>query len=343
MSGERYCFLVDWLDPHAQIVWKYQLIFYTVDHSLEMYDIKNRRVFLKRCHYPSVKLEHLYVGSIITVYSRQLSIVEYADEFTKNTMEQQRGKTIAVVQPSGFKNLGKIVHAITRSGFLIDKIKMVNVGGGNGYPGGPLPAGKVVGMELVAPDAVAKFKDLLGSLTSHFGNCVTGSDGQNVDKEFNFFFSPSAMNGKCYEAKGKSTLCLIKPHAVLAGHAGMIIDLIGQNYNITALEMFVLPRPNAMEFYEVYKGVVAEYSSMVEELISGSVIAIEVSDPDGQCPVEPFRELCGPPDPEIARVLRPDSLRAKFGIDKVKSAVHCTDLEEDGPLEVTYFFDLLQS
>lgn len=37
---------------------------------------------------------------------------------------------------------------------------------------------------------------------------------------------------------------------------------------------------------------------------------------------------------EIARHLRPRTLRALFGVDKVRNAVHCTDLPEDGLLEV---------
>lgn len=40
---------------------------------------------------------------------------------------------------------------------------------------------------------------------------------------------------------------------------------------------------------------------------------------------------------EIARHLRPRTLRALYGIDKVKNAVHCTDLPEDGLLEVRKF------
>lgn len=37
---------------------------------------------------------------------------------------------------------------------------------------------------------------------------------------------------------------------------------------------------------------------------------------------------------EISRYLRPNTLRALYGKDKVKNAVHCTDLPEDAVLEV---------
>lgn len=52
--------------------------------------------------------------------------------------------------------------------------------------------------------------------------------------------------------------------------------------------------------------------------------------------VNAFRAICGPHDPEIAKTIRPNTIRAKFGIDRVKNAVHCTDLPEDGVLEVIY-------
>ena len=38
---------------------------------------------------------------------------------------------------------------------------------------------------------------------------------------------------------------------------------------------------------------------------------------------------------EIARSLRPQTLRALFGLDKIRNAVHCTDLPEDAILEVS--------
>jgi len=58
--------------------------------------------------------------------------------------------------------------------------------------------------------------------------------------------------------------------------------------------------------------------------------------------VETFRSLSGPMDPEIAKSLRPNTLRARFGVDRVRNAVHCTDLPEDGVLESQYFFQIQQ-
>ena len=34
--------------------------------------------------------------------------------------------------------------------------------------------------------------------------------------------------------------------------------------------------------------------------------------------------------------------RAKFGQDRVRNAIHCTDLAEDGVVECEYFFNILQ-
>lgn len=61
----------------------------------------------------------------------------------------------------------------------------------------------------------------------------------------------------------------------------------------------------------------------------------------GNDALETFRSYCGPADPVIAKHLFPDSIRAHFGTNKVQNAVHCTDLQEDSPLELQYFFELL--
>jgi len=69
----------------------------------------------------------------------------------------------------------------------------------------------------------------------------------------------------------------------------------------------------AQEFYEAYS-FLPECRRLVDQLASGPAIALEVRQDNA---VERLRELCGPYDPEIARKLEPNSLRAKFGSDRV--------------------------
>jgi nucleoside diphosphate kinase len=87
-------------------------------------------------------------------------------------------------------------------------------------------------------------------------------------------------------------------------------------------------------------GVVPEYTDMAEELTEGPVVALEVWAEDA---VATFRQTAGPWDVEIAKELRPATIRAKFGIDRIRNGVHCSDLPEDGELECRYFFELLAS
>ncbi len=82
----------------------------------------------------------------------------------------------------------------------------------------------------------------------------------------------------------------------------------------------------------------------MKQLSSGPCLALEVSHQGGSSSTATlFRELVGPSDPELARAVRPKSLRAKFGLASTEeNAIHCTDLPEDAPLEVEYFFKILQ-
>lgn len=54
--------------------------------SLTQHDMKNHKVFLKKIHYPDIKLEDLYIGNILACYGRQLKIVDFADEFTRKNL-----------------------------------------------------------------------------------------------------------------------------------------------------------------------------------------------------------------------------------------------------------------
>jgi len=224
-----------------------------------------------------------------------------------------------------------------------------------------MASGRIAAIELVAEGAISKWRELIGptdsntarttapnSIRAHFGtdgsqNAVHGSDAVgSAEQELSFFFSNPQL-GKCVVGSN-SALGIIKPTAVKDGVSGLVLDFINEGFEVTALKQCTLDKASAAEFYEVYKGVlsIGEFNAMVDELTSGPCIAFEVCHVKGEDPCEKLRDLCGPMDPEMARVLRPNSIRANFGLNKISNAVHCTDLQEDCPLEVEYFFSILQ-
>ena len=214
----------------------------------------------------------------------------------------------------------------------------------------------VTGIELVAENAVEGWRQTIGptrtlqarqsapgSIRALYGtddtkNAVHGSDsGPSWKRECDFFFQGKQPSTAVFSS---CTLCIIKPHAVLNGDAGRIIDIIlSEGFEISAMEMFSLDKPTVEEFFEVYKGVVPEFVPMTDHMTTGPCIVLEVRQENA---VASFRDLAGPTDPEIAKSLRPNTLRARFGVDKARNAVHCTDLPEDGTLESEYFFSILQ-
>lgn len=75
--------------------------------------------------------------------------------------------------------------------------------------------------------------------------------------------------------------------------------------------------------------------------LDGPCVALEISGKSEDMDVHrEFRLLTGPPG-QIAKQIRPHTLRARFGISRYRNAVHCTDLPEDTVLELEYFFKIL--
>ncbi|KAM4796897.1 nucleoside diphosphate kinase homolog 7 isoform 2-T2 [Rhinophrynus dorsalis] len=340
-----------------------------------MYDVKNHRVFLRRTKYDDLHKEDLFVGNKINVFSRQLHLVDYGDQFTARKVGSKKEKTLALIKPDAVMKLGSIIETILDSGFTITKAKMVllsRVEAMDFYNEHHsksffndlinfMTSGPIVAMEVIGDEAVSSWRKLLGptnsstarsespqSIRARFGtdgtkNAAHGSDAiASAARELEFFFPSSGGRGPKNTAKFTDcTCCIIKPHAVLEGLTGKILNaILDAGFEISAMQMFTMERANVEEFYEVYKGVVAEYNDMLNELCSGPCIALEIRDADAP---KNFREFCGPADPEIARHLRPRTLRARFGKTKIKNAVHCTDLPEDALLEVQYFFKILDN
>lgn len=337
-----------------------------------MYDTKNHRTFLRRCKCDTLRLEELFIGSTVNIMSRQLTFVEYGDDFTRRTLSSKKERTLALIKPDAMPKMGQILEHIHKYGFNLTKMKMVRLSRDEAFEFYQehqsksffnnlvqfVTSGPVVAMELMGEDAVNRWRELLGptdsalarceapsSVRARFGtdntrNACHGSDSpQAAAREVEFFFPSGGAPRQNTAVFADCTCCVIKPQAVMEGQAGPIISQIEHaGFQITALQMFHLDQANAQEFLEVYKGVVQEYQDMVTHLTSGPCIAMEIRAQDA---ARSFREMVGPADPEIARHLRPRTLRAMFGKDKIQNGVHCTDLPDDGLLEVEYFFKIL--
>lgn len=374
-QSERFAFIAEWYDPNASLLRRYELLFYPVDRSVEMHDVKNRRTFLKRTKYEDLRLEDLFIGNKVSVFSRQLVLIDYGDQYTARQLGSRKEKTLALIKPDAVSKAGEIIEMINKSGFTITKLRMMTLSRKEAtdfhvdHHSRPfyneliqfITSGPVIAMEILRDDAISEWKRLLGpansgvsrtdapgSIRALFGtdgirNAAHGPDTfASAAREMELFFPSSGGCGPANTAKFTNcTCCIIKPHAISEGMLGKILIAIRDAcFGISAIQMFNLDRANVEEFYEVYKGVVSEYNDMVTELCSGPCVAVEIQQSN---PTKTFREFCGPSDPEIARHLRPETLRAVFGKTKVQNAVHCTDLPEDGLLEVQYFFKILDN
>ena len=236
--------------------------------------------------------------------------------------------------------------------------------------------------EIVGPSATAAWNDVVEGLSSSLpSSAASGLIGAASETESErclgaFFgggyqgrasrppqfghtaaagFAGSAGGGSSPHSSRAVTACMdpyvttvvVLPHIVKRGAAGHVLQHLQaalaseqkEPLAITAMQMFDLELITAEEFLEVYQHVAPEYGEMTAELSSGLCLAIEVRGADA---VARIRHICGPRDVDIAKQIRPESIRAKHGASTVQNAVHCTDLDEDGATESEYFFNVLQ-
>lgn len=364
MSEEKYRFVAEWFDPTVKIKRTFLLSYYPSDGSVEMYDVNLKRSFLKKMKCDTVNFTDMYVGSTVNILTRQLHITDFGDQATRNKFTRQTEATLAIIKSSGLECMGRIIDVIQANGLTISKGRMMKIpelGSDEAFRdsslSGHIGVDPVVILELRGDGAVGLWMNLLGFTASedckgfqspridlgHLkSHCVGPQDVNSVEKELNIYFPPNG-NSHCNTASFKNTTCcIIKPHALREGTAGKIIQAITDaGFSINAFEVMAMDQATASEFLEVYKGVVAEYQEMTAQLVSGPCFALEISSNCGiDTPLE-FRKFVGPSNPEIAKHLRPETLRARFGHDKVKNAVHCTDLPEDAVLEIEYLFKIL--
>jgi nucleoside-diphosphate kinase len=344
-NDDSFLFVVEWFDPMPQLKRKYLLKYFIDQHMVEMIDLKSKKMFLKKsvCP-PEVSSTDFILGGKVLLYSRMLEIVDYGDLKTRDKLGFQVQKCIAILPADSYSNWGKLISDFN------SKMVLVSI--------------KTMIIPQNVADSVCQVLEVNSRNSAAFSKGVnlvatfSGEDGFSIAKKIEsdascdiFVTGNGIQTADLSDVLKKamsdtSTLdscsCgVIKPHAVKSKQAGGIMDhILSQGYEISAVTSLFFDKVQAEEFYEVYKDVVPEYNDHVQQLCSGLVIALEVR---AESAVQVFRQTAGPWDTDMAKELRPDSVRGKFGLDQIRNALHCTDLPTDGTMEVEYCFKIMQS
>lgn len=339
--------MVEHFDPMPRLKKQYLLKLYTEDMEIEMIDLKSNKKFLKRSACPdSVKKTDFFIGGKVLLYSRELDIVDYGDLYTKSKLAQEMQPSVILCPSSTQANWGALIESSCAKGLMVSAAKTVMFGPSamsevNAVMGSAAglddPAGVLV-LCMQGEDGVATAMDAveaagLSGRVLVSSSAAAASDLKNMLLGPKSDLSSSATLDSC-------TCCVIKPHAVRDNLLGPILThLAKQSYEISALSTVFFNHESAEEFLEVYKGVVPEYNDHVVEFCGGMCVAMELRAQDA---VQTFRQTAGPWDVEMAKELRPNTIRGIYGIDRVRNVVHCTDLESDAVAECEYVFKILQ-
>jgi len=128
------------------------------------------------------------------------------------------------------------------------------------------------------------------------------------------------------------TFGIVKPDAVAAGAIGGVIDLIEKSHlKIVGLRYLKLSQEQAQGFYAVHKAR-PFFGDLVKFMTSGPCVVMAI---EGENAVAKYREVMGATDSKKAA---PGSIRAKYGTDIEKNAVHGSDSPDNAKLELAFFF-----
>jgi nucleoside-diphosphate kinase len=335
-NNEVWQFIVEWFDPHPQMKRQYMLKYYVEGHLVEMIDIKNHKTFLKKSACPpEVDAADFFLGGIVLLYARELTIVDYADSFTRNKFGRSMQRVVTLLGSNMYAQWGEAIDAISQD-FRLVRVKTYSLPSNvttslcDAFEVSERASRIMEGTCLVivadSEGAFQKIEDIAGQYSGEMLPSTTGTQTQAVlDVLEGARLEDTATLDNC-------TCVVIRPHIVKGKQAGKIIShIISQGYEISAMVSRQLDKLQAGEFLEIYKDVVPDYNDMLTQFVSGVVIAMEVR---AENAVSTFRATAGPWDIEFAKQLRPATIRALYGIDKVRNAIHCTDLEADGVSDV---------
>ncbi len=302
-KDETWLFLVEWFDPMPQLKRKYLLKYFVKQNQAEMVDIKSKKLFLKKSPCPPELVPgDFFIGSKLLIYSRELEVVDFGDEATRNRLQYQIQQAIAILPPESYAHWGKIVDSVLgQNSFSLISLRsyqfppsvagsVCELFGLNLRKVNQLSGGVSLVIQVQKEDALSQLLALAESLSKQFcADIIVSRTGVELSDFHSIVTSNRLLNSSTLD---NCTCCIIKPHAVKSKRVGLILDLIiSQGYDVSAVTSVHMDKVQAEEFLEVYKGVVPEYVDHVVQLCSSICVALEVRAEDA---VATFRQTAGP-------------------------------------------------
>jgi len=208
-----------------------------------------------------------------------------------------------------------------------------------------------VALKLRATNAVAKLSALMGpadkeQAKKHAPNSIRGKYAsssiknavhcpdsvESVKRELAMFFP--CVSDKLCSAK-QHTLALIKPDAVASGKAQEIMDrIVYEGFVIRDQLQIKLSEERAVEIYDEQKRF-NFFGELIAFMTSGEVVALMLEHEDA---IQKWRDVMGSVDTEVAKKQSPQSVRALFGTDAIRNAVHGSKSVHLAKREIDFFF-----
>ncbi|KAL8274976.1 hypothetical protein Esti_001032 [Eimeria stiedai] len=350
---EKLAFYVSWDTWGSGEVKELVLFCYPRDCTVELRNVHNGCLHLKRVQAPRSVLQSLFVGAQLVLFSRHLRILETANEQTAAYLRVSMEPVMCICQAGAINTFAETLQQLLNAGLVLTSCRLVELRESlANFAQTHAPAVQLQGDTSVTATSTIAYFLLRGKNAAKEVAAVASSKPSFLHSAVPPGVSPCAVEGlakRLNEEPGEMALksgsrnpevtcCVIKPHALQ--QTGMILrTVLCSGLAISAMQSFRMTHMAASEFLEVYNTVLKEYPQMVEEMTNGTVITLQLEGTDA---VTRLRRLAGPYDPEVGRYLHPETLRAKLGESVARNALHCTDLAEDGPLECSYFFELMR-
>ncbi len=128
------------------------------------------------------------------------------------------------------------------------------------------------------------------------------------------------------------TLCIIKPDACKHRVQGSILQrVLDEGFGVLGMKQLQLTVAQAEGFYAVHTGK-PFFASLCSFMTRGPIVVVALSRDNA---VQHWRAVIGATDPAKAES---GTIRKLFGTSMTENAVHGSDSEENGRIEVGYFF-----